>query len=277
MMRTLAATSVTNAIVRRPSYAILISFSAAAALLIPLAWWGPGLAAWGLCAALLVRSRDRVAQRRMGALLAVVLLLSIVPIGTDLTLRNYLALGGAFLGALAVPVFVLWRERPRVVEYRIIPRRLDRLECAYVLFSVPFAWAVVSVYFFKWAPQMLLQWPLAADHSHAQVARLITGINCVGIWEGLFFISTVYAVLRSLYPARAANVAQAVVYTSVLYDMAFIGAGLLIVFVFALIQGVMYERAHTLLYVLVVHLIVDAFLVVAILNYHFPGMARVFF
>jgi membrane protease YdiL (CAAX protease family) len=262
---------------RRPSYAILISFSAAAALLIPFAMWVPGLAAWGLCAALLARSRDRVAQRRMGALLAVVLLLSIVPIGTDLTLRNFFLLGSAFLGALLLPLVALGRERPRVIEYRIIPRRLDRLECAYVLFSVPFAWAVVSVYFFKWTPQMPLQWPLAGDHSHAQVARFVTGINCVGIWDELFFINTVYAVLRSLYPARAANLAQAVVYTSVLYDMAFIGAGPVIVYVFALIQGVMYERARTLLYVLVVHLIVDAFLVAAVLHYHFPGLARIFF
>jgi membrane protease YdiL (CAAX protease family) len=109
------------------------------------------------------------------------------------------------------------------------------------------------------------------------VTRFITGINCVGIWDELFFINTVYAVLRSLYPARAANLAQAVVYTSVLTDMAFIGAGPPIVFVFALIQGVMYERARTLLYVLVVHLIVDAFLVAAVLHYHFPGMPRVFF
>ena len=81
----------------------------------------------------------------------------------------------------------------------------------------------MSVYFFKWTPQMPLQWPLAGDLSHAQVARFITGINCVGIWDELFFINTVYAVLRSLYPARAANLAQAVVYTSVLYDMAFVG------------------------------------------------------
>jgi len=49
------------------------------------------------------------------------------------------------------------------------------------------------------------------------------------------------------------------------------------VYLFALIQGVMYERARTLLYVLVVHLIVDAFLVAAILRYYFPHMVRVFF
>jgi membrane protease YdiL (CAAX protease family) len=266
-----------SAFTRRPSYAILLTFSAAAALLIPFALWLPGLVAWGLCAALLAHSRDRVAQRRMGALLAAVLLLAVIDIRTDLTLRNALQLGGGFLGALLLPLAVLWRERPRVIEFRIIPRHLDRLECAYVLISVPLAWAVVSVYFFQWTPQMPLQWPLAGDHSHAQIARFITGINCVGIWDELFFINTVYAVLRSLYPARAANLAQAVVYTSVLYDMAFIGAGPVIVFLFALIQGVMYERARTLLYVLVVHLIVDAFLVAAVLHYHFPGLARIFF
>jgi hypothetical protein len=35
----------------------------------------------------------------------------------------------------------------------------------------------------------------------------------------------------------------------------------------------MYERSRCLLYVLIVHLIVDAFLVAAILQYHYPGLA----
>jgi len=43
-----------------------------------------------------------------------------------------------------------------------------------------------------------------------------------------------------------------------------------IVYLFALTQGVMYEKSRRLLYVLIVHLIIDAFLVLAILQYYYP-------
>ena len=52
--------------------------------------------------------------------------------------------------------------------------------------------------------------------------------------------------------------------------MAFTGVGPIVVYAFALTQGAMYERSRCLLYVLIVHLIVDAFLVFAILQYHYP-------
>ncbi len=60
------------------------------------------------------------------------------------------------------------------------------------------------------------------------------------------------------------------IYTSVLHKMAFTGHGTWIVYLFALTQGVMYEKSRVLLYVLIVHLIVDVFLVLAILQYHYP-------
>jgi membrane protease YdiL (CAAX protease family) len=107
--------------------------------------------------------------------------------------------------------------------------------------------------------------------------RLFIGINAVGIWDELFFINTVYVLLRRLFPARLAIPAQAVVYTSVLYDMAFTGWGIVIVYLFALTQGAMYERSGILLWVLIVHLIVDYFLVLAILQYHYPGQSLVLF
>jgi hypothetical protein len=48
-------------------------------------------------------------------------------------------------------------------------------------------------------------------------------------------------------------------------------ASAFLVFLFALTQGFMYEKSRGLLYVLLVHIIVDAFLVMAIMQYHYPG------
>ena len=75
-----------------------------------------------------------------------------------------------------------------------------------------------------------------------------------------------------------ANAAQAVVYTSVLYDMAFTGAGPVIVYLFALTQGSMYDGSRSLLWVLLVHLIVDFFLVAAILHHYYgPAVSHLVF
>jgi hypothetical protein len=69
-----------------------------------------------------------------------------------------------------------------------------------------------------------------------------------------------------------ANAAQAVVYASVLYTMAFTGIGPLVIYLFALTQGAMYEGSRSLLWVLIVHLVVDLFLVAAILHFYYPDM-----
>jgi hypothetical protein len=87
---------------------------------------------------------------------------------------------------------------------------------------------------------------LPAIYDGGEVNALFWGINAVGIWDEFFFVSTVFAILRSLYPFWLANLAQAVVYTAVLYDMAFIGVGPVLVYLFALTQGSMFEKSDNL-------------------------------
>ena len=69
---------------------------------------------------------------------------------------------------------------------------------------------------------------------------------------------------------------QAVLYTAVLFDMAFTGLGIFIVFFFAWTQGNMFEKSESLLWVLIVHLIVDFFLVAFIVQTHYPESATIF-
>lgn len=45
----------------------------------------------------------------------------------------------------------------------------------------------------------------------------------------------------------------------------------MLVYLFALTQGAMFEESENLLYVLAVHLVVDYYLVDCILAYHYPG------
>jgi len=264
-------------IVRTSLIVALVAFCASTVLLVPLAWYVPGFALWGLSAVLTARQGDPRARRNLGILLACVAVLAFAPIHTDLSTPHFLSLGLCFLAVILGPyLFMRWKA-PGELRWRFWPVRFSRRDLTYTLVSVPLAWAVIEVYFYRLDPQMATHWSLPVEFSAGAIKRLIAGINCVGIWDELFFINTVYSLLRGVFPARIANPAQAVVYTSVLYDMAFTGHGAWIVYLFALTQGIMYEKSRVLMYVLIVHVVVDVFLVLAIVQQHYPGHALTIF
>ncbi|MBN2170662.1 MAG: hypothetical protein JW819_04980 [Candidatus Krumholzibacteriota bacterium] len=251
--------------------AALAAFAAATVLLIPLEWYPPGALVWLTALVLVLRDGDAAWRRRLGILLGAVAVLAAAPIHTDTSDTHFVTLGLPFLAVVIVPALVLGRTDPGVIRYRFWPRRLRWIDLIYVGLSLPLAWAVLRLYLFQINPDVPTHWPLPQPRTMEAVWRLFIGINGVGIWDELFFVNTVYAVLRSVLPYRTANVVQAVIYASVLTDMAFTGVGPALVFLFALTQGVMFEESETLLYVLVVHLVVDFYLVGSILAYHYPG------
>ena len=213
----------------------------------------------------------------MGALLGTLAILALAPIHTDTSTAHFITLGIPFFLVIAGPAFFLRRSDPGVIRFRIWPRRFRWLDLFYVLISIPLSWLAFHVYFGIANPDVPSHWYLPPVPDSDSIWRLFIGINCVGIWDELFFVNTVYAVLRSLFPFPVANVAQAVVYTTVLYRMAFTGLGPPIIFVFALTQGSMFEDSESLLYVLIVHLIVDAFLFAGIVAHYYPGASFIHF
>ncbi len=258
--------------------AFLLFSSAATVLLVPLQRPSLGGAAWAIALVLLLADRAPAFRRRMGILLGVNALLAFAPINTNLSLGHMTRLGIFFFAALAIPNLILARTDPGVLAFRLWPRRLRALDIVYTLAAIPLAKYVLEVWFFHINPELPTHWTLPPQPEHTMMWRLIAGINCVGIWDELFFVYTIYAILRSLFPQRVANAAQAVVYTSVLYKMAFTGIGPIVVYIFALTQGAMYEGSRRcLLWVLIVHLIVDFFLVLAILKHYYAGVAHPLF
>ena len=251
----------------------LIAFCGATVLLVPLAWYVPGFTLWGVSAFFTLRSDDPRVRRNLGILLGCIAVLALAPIHTGLDIPHIVTLFLFFAAVLVGPFLIMRRLGPGELRYRFWPVRFSWRDIIYTLISIPLSWGLIEIYFFHLNPDLASHWVLPAAYDADRVRRLVVGINFVGIWDELFFINTVYALLRGVFPARTANLAQAVVYTSVLYDMAFTGHGIWIVYVFALTQGVMFEKSRVLLYVLVVHLIVDLFLVLAILQWHYPGQS----
>ena len=227
-----------------------------------------GLFATGFAVSLLREPSDRAL--RYLALAASVAVLGAAPINTDTSNEHVLILGTAFLLAIVLPTLILWRRKPRVITFKLIPDEFDWVEVFYTLLAVPLAWGVFQLYFFVWSPHVPFNWSLPSEPQTEPVLRLFLGINAVGIWDELFFINVSYAIIRSLFPYLTANLAQSVIYTTVLWTMAFRGVGPLLVYIFAFTQGAMYERSKSLLWVLIVHLIVDYFLFQAIVSAYYP-------
>ena len=256
-----------------PRWSLLLSFSIACFLLIPHEQFVVGGIFFAISLGLVLRDPEPAVRRRMGVLLGCIALLAVAPIGTELRPIRFLTLGGPFLLVILVPALVLAKTDPGVIRYNFWPRRFRWLDVFYVAISIPLAWFILDWYF-RVNPFMPFQWPLPPQQDEQSMTVLFWGINSVGVWDELFFVNTVFAVLRSLFGFRIANILQAIVYMSVLYDMAFAGIGPILVYLFALTQGSMFEESENLLYVLVVHLIVDYFLFWEIVSGHYPGYTQ---
>ena len=252
------------------SRAALLAFTLAVPLAVTLEWWIAGLPLLALSAYLTWRTGDAAIRRRMLTLIGCVLVLALAPVNTDTDNLKFLTLGLPFLAVIALPWLILRRTDPGVIEYRFWPAHFSPLEFGYVLLSIPLAWAGFRLYF-TLSPEVPFNWALPAQPNDEALLRLFLGINAVGIWDELFFVNTSFAILRSVHPFGLANLAQTVVYTSVLVDMAFRGWGPVFVAALAITQGVMFERSKVLVYVLAVHLIVDYFLFQEIITAYYPG------
>ncbi len=236
-----------------------------------------GAVCWVACFILTLRDEAPEIRRRQGVLLIVVAMLGAIDINPSLDNENFIRLSVAFFLALVVPyLWLKFRGDGEVIRYRFLPKKWRWADPIYTVLSVPLAIGILL--FYAWGNQALFgnelfrQWTLPEPVPDlGEIRRLFIGINLVGIWDELFFINTSFAILRSLYRFPIANALQAVLYTALLFDMAFVGLGAIIVFLFALTQGSMYEKSEGLLWVLIVHLIVDFVLVYFIVNTYYPG------
>lgn len=185
-------------------------------------WTQPVALALGIAAAVLIwRDTEGAFRRRMGVLLGCVGVLALAPISTELDMPHFLTLTVFLLAVAIFPTVILRHSDPGVIEWRFLSRKIFARDPIYVAISFPLAWAIIYVYFVVLNPWMPAQWAMPAEYDAGWAWRLIIGINLVGVWDELFFINTVYGILRSLFPAQTANLVQAVIYTSVLNRMAF--------------------------------------------------------
>jgi membrane protease YdiL (CAAX protease family) len=110
----------------------------------------------------------------------------------------------------------------------------------------------------------------------ASLGLLFIGTNALGIWDELFFVVTVLGLLRRHMPFLWANIAQAIMFTSFLYELGFRGWAPFAIFPFALLQGIVFKKTENLFYVIAIHLTLDFILYLALIDAHYPGSVPIF-
>lgn len=183
-------------------------------------------------------------------------------------------MGSTLTAAVIIPYLV---SRFVYRDYRIrFPfhhgRKWHSKEVAYIAFAGVMAYLILPFYLTRTGAYQ--NWPSATDTS--SIIRLFIGTNALGIWDELFFIGVVFGLLRHYFPFIWANIFQAVLWTAFLYELGFIGWGPIAVFLFALLQGLVFKRTESLLYIVTIHLTVDFFLFLSLIHAHHPHLINIF-
>ena len=259
--------------------AILVCAAAPAFFVLEIPWLGWALLALGIGAAWFVE-RGRVTApepsltRDLSLIAVGLLIVSIIPLAAELDnlamLRFTLALGGAVVVPYVISRFV-YRDRAISFPWRT-RKRWGRLQWGWLVAVLVLGWLILPFYFIT--SGVYQNWPVV--DSPELIARLFVGVGAVGIWDELFFICTVFALLRRHFPNAVANVLQAIVFVSFLWELGYREWGPLLTIPFALLQGFIFLRTHSLAYVVTVHLLFDAVVFAVLVHAHNPGLLPIF-
>ncbi|MDD9208235.1 CPBP family intramembrane metalloprotease [Georgenia sp. 10Sc9-8] len=250
-----------------PSWSLLpaAGVSAAAVLLFGLQLRGAGYAvlAVALLAAFL---RDRALGKDLALIGIGIGIVSTTSVEAELSWDRFLTIGAVLALAVGMPFLIdrfVYRRRAIRFPWRT-GRRWPPVEKAYLVAVPLLGWAILPYYFISSGAYR--NWPEITDGG--ELARFFVGVNAVGAWDELFFICTCFALLRRHFPLWQANLLQATIFVSFLWELGYREWGPLLTVPFALLQGYIFNRTRSLTYVLIVHLLFDAVVFLAIVHAH---------
>ena len=200
-------------------------------------------------------------------------IISTISLEADISYGNMALMGTVLALAVVVPYVVsrfVYGDRVIRFPWRT-GERWTRTQWIYLIGITVAAWLILPFYFIT--SGVYQNWPTVTEPD--EIARLFVGVNAVGTWDELFFICTVFALLRRHFPTWQANLLQTIVFVSFLWELGYQSWGPLLTIPFALIQGYTFKLTKSLTYVLVVHLIFDAFVFMVIVYAH-TGVPPIF-
>jgi len=200
--------------------------------------------------------------------------MSLVPINTDIGTQHMAIMGAAMLAIVGLP-YVLSRYvyKEQIIHFPWhFKEHWSGQKWAYLGLVAVVGYLVLPYYMITTGAY--LNWP--ATDSGAEVLRLFIGTNALGIWDELFFICTVFVVFSRHLPFWMANVLQAILFSSFLFELGFTAWGLPLTFVFAMVQAYIFKLTRSLFYIVCVHLLFDLFLFLVLIHAHNRDVLNIF-
>lgn len=240
--------------------------SASGVFLFALQWSVTGYAA--LATALIFAAFvDRMLLRDLALIAAGLVIISLVPLNADLSIGHMVQMGTALALAVIVPWAIsrfIFREN--VIRFPVLTGKRWSLPARlYLPGVVLLGYLILPVYLIS--TDVYFNWPDATSDPTV-FWRLFVGVNAVGIWDELFFVCTAFTLLRRHFPLLLANLLQAVIFSSFLWEIGYQAWGPLLTFPFALLQGYTFSLTKSLSYVVSVHLLFDFVLFLALVHAH---------
>lgn len=260
-------TSTESASTTRPAWTLLpaagVALSAVLLFGFMIGWPGHVLLVASLVLAYVL---DRELFRDLLLIGVGITIVSSTSVEADISWPSFFRIGAVLGAAVVVPVLIdrLVYRRKAIRFPWITRRRWTRMQWAYVV-AVPFlGWLILPFYFITSGAYQ--NWPTIQTAS--EFGRFFVGVNAVGLWDELFFICVCFALLRRHFPMWQANVLQATIFVSFLWELGYREWGPLLTIPFALLQGYIFTKTKSLTYVVIIHLLFDAIVYLAIVHAH---------
>lgn len=217
---------------------------------------------------------DRLLLRHLVLISTGLVVISTMSLEADLSNAGMARFAITLSAAVALPYALSrWWHREDIITFPVATgNRWSRFEFGYLALVVVAGYLVLPVYFL--GSGAYRNWPEVTGAN--EIVRLFIGVNAVGLWDELFFICIVFALLRHHFPFWQANLLQCVVFVSFLWELGYRGWGPLLTVPFALLQGYIFQRTRSLTYVVTVHLTFDAIIFGILVHAYNPALADVF-
>lgn len=212
---------------------------------------------------------DRTLFRSLIAVACGLLILSVTSLEADLSDLGMLRFTAVLGGAVLLPTVLARRLiAPDAVRFPVRGQRWTALQWGYLVAVIVIAYLLLPFYFV--GSGAYRNWPAVASAN--EIGRLLVGVNAVGIWDELFFVCVVFALYRRHVALWLANLLQAIVFVSFLWELGYRSWGPLLTIPFALVQGWIFAATASLGYVVTVHLIFDAVVFLVLVHAHNPHL-----
>lgn len=249
---------------------VLVSGSAVPLIALQQTWLGLGVLAAGILLAVVV---DRVLARSLVPVGIGLVLLGSTPLEADLSDPGMVRFALILTAAVVVPTLLARRFVARdAISFPVRGTPWTMSRWIYLGAVIVIGYLVLPFYFI--GSGTYRNWPDVEDAN--QIARLFLGVNFVGIWDELFFVCIVFTLYRRHVRLWLANLLQATIFVSFLWELGYRSWGPALTIPFALVQGWIFAATASLGYVVTVHLIFDAIIFMILVHAHNPELFDIF-